>query len=166
MSRLVGCVDGPEEGAGEEVIAYDPFAIEEEGGGEGEGETALITGGGYGDEDDDDLYEDDSDQEAGEAEGACTTLNGIDIPPVPTYLPPTFKIIAYDPKTRRKLVLPVACDALLEIAGGVHSQYLAPERYHRCPSESWRLTLPSILLFFNPSSASPSYSLHPHHPSL
>jgi hypothetical protein len=52
----------------------------------------------------------------------------IDIPSVPIYLVPLFRVVAYDPKARRKLNITVPPEALLELAGGVHSQYLMPER--------------------------------------
>jgi hypothetical protein len=51
-----------------------------------------------------------------------------DIPAVPVYTAPLFRVIAYDPKSRRKIPFFVPSGALLELAGGLHSQYLAPER--------------------------------------
>lgn len=57
-----------------------------------------------------------------------TTYLQMDVPPVPTYQIPLFRIVAYDPKSRRKLIVMIPPEALLELAGGVHSQYLMQER--------------------------------------
>jgi hypothetical protein len=47
---------------------------------------------------------------------------------LPTYLIPHFRVVAYDPKSRRKLNITVPPSALQELAGGMYSQYLMPER--------------------------------------
>lgn len=44
------------------------------------------------------------------------------------YLPPAFRVVGYDPRSKRKVVLAVQPQAVLEVAGGVFSPYLDPER--------------------------------------
>ena len=44
------------------------------------------------------------------------------------YPPPAFRIVGYDPKSKRKVTLGVEPQAIIEVAGGVFSPYLDPER--------------------------------------
>jgi hypothetical protein len=44
------------------------------------------------------------------------------------YPPPAFRIVGYDPKSKRKLTLGVEPQAIIEVAGGVFSPYLDPVR--------------------------------------
>ena len=120
-----GNADGVESegGEGDNVVAvYDPFTAENENG--EHGNQAVDT---TQNEEDDDDYEYETDSEPDEADNSVM-VSGDNTPPVPVYPPPVFRIVAYDPKSRRKLVLTVPKEALLEISGGSHSQYLAPER--------------------------------------
>lgn len=42
--------------------------------------------------------------------------------------PPAFRIVGYDPRSKRKVILMVEPKAIVEICGGVFSPYLDPER--------------------------------------
>ena len=57
---------------------------------------------------------------------------------------PTLRVIAYDPRSRRKVYLVAPPPMLLELAGGVHSSYLAP----RNRRELAKILCEALLLFF------------------
>jgi hypothetical protein len=44
------------------------------------------------------------------------------------FAPPAFRIVGYDPRSKRKVTLTVEPQAIVEVAGGVFSPYLHPER--------------------------------------
>ena len=124
-------------GKGGEVSVYDPFMSGQQGESVSESGQALVTvgvnkggnDGGNEEEDDDSDYEYITESDSDEEEkNISITRNGIDIPSVPVYTAPLFRIVAYDSKSRRKLILTVPKEALREISGGHHSQYLAPDR--------------------------------------
>jgi len=61
------------------------------------------------------------------------------------HTPPTFKMVGYDPRSKRKAVYKVSPVALLEIAGGVYSPFLDPNRRRelaKIASDALTLTFP------------------------
>jgi hypothetical protein len=60
------------------------------------------------------------------------------------YLPPAFRIVGYDPKSRRKVTLGVEPQAVIEVCGGIFSPYLQPERRR----ELARIVSESLILYF------------------
>jgi hypothetical protein len=44
------------------------------------------------------------------------------------YFPPAFRVVGYDPKSKRKVILGVEPLAVVEVSGGIFSPYLHPER--------------------------------------
>jgi hypothetical protein len=44
------------------------------------------------------------------------------------FAPPAFRIVGYDPRSKRKVTLTVEPQAIVEVAGGVFSPYLHPDR--------------------------------------
>lgn len=66
------------------------------------------------------------------------------------FLPPAFRIVGYDPKSKRKVILPVEPQAVIEISGGIFSPYLDPERRR----ELARIVSEALILYFpNASNA-------------
>ena len=58
---------------------------------------------------------------------------------------PPLRVVAYDPRSKKRAVLIVPPDAVTEVAGGSYSQYLEPERRRelgRIVAESLELTFP------------------------
>lgn len=45
---------------------------------------------------------------------------------LPRFAPPTFRIVGYDPRTKRKTVSVAVPEAILEVAGGIYSPFLDP----------------------------------------
>ena len=60
------------------------------------------------------------------------------------YPPPAFRIVGYDPKSKRKLTLGVEPQAIIEVAGGVFSPYLEPEKR----KELARVVCDALVLIF------------------
>lgn len=60
------------------------------------------------------------------------------------YPPPAFRIVGYDPKSKRKLTLGVEPQAIIEVSGGVFSPYLEPEKR----KELARVVCDSLVLIF------------------
>lgn len=60
------------------------------------------------------------------------------------HLPPAFRVVGYDPRSKRKVVLAVPPQAILEVAGGVFSPYLDPERR----KELAKIVCDALILFF------------------
>jgi hypothetical protein len=58
--------------------------------------------------------------------------------------PPAFRIVGYDPRSKRKATLGVEPQAIIEIAGGVFSPYLEPERR----KELAKVVCDSLVLIF------------------
>ena len=58
--------------------------------------------------------------------------------------PPNLRIIAYDPRTQAKQTITVPPGAIMELAGGKHSQYLAPTRRR----EMTKALIETLLLVF------------------
>lgn len=44
------------------------------------------------------------------------------------FLPPAFRIVGYDPRSKRKVTLGIEPQAVVEVSGGIFSPYLHPER--------------------------------------
>ncbi|RYH20765.1 hypothetical protein EON65_22480 [archaeon] len=44
------------------------------------------------------------------------------------HTPPAFRVVGYDPRSKRKVILSVQPQAILEVAGGVFSPYLNPDK--------------------------------------
>ncbi len=44
------------------------------------------------------------------------------------FLPPAFRIVGYDPRSKRKVTLGIEPQAVIEVSGGIFSPYLHPER--------------------------------------
>jgi hypothetical protein len=65
------------------------------------------------------------------------------------HLPPAFRIVGYDPKSRRKVVLPVEPHAVIEVSGGIFSPYLQNERRR----ELARIVCESLILYFPNAAA-------------
>jgi hypothetical protein len=61
--------------------------------------------------------------------------------------PPAFRMVGYDPRSKRKVILFIEPQAVLEVAGGVFSPYLDPERR----KELAKVVCDSLMLYFPPN---------------
>eukprot|EP01042_Synura_sphagnicola_P035358 gene35358-45290_t len=63
------------------------------------------------------------------------------------YLPPAFRIVGYDPRSKKKVVLAVPPQAVLEVCGGPFSPYLDPEVVEKRRYLA-RVVCESLILYF------------------
>eukprot|EP01034_Spumella_vulgaris_P022575 gene22575-28708_t len=62
------------------------------------------------------------------------------------YAPPAFRIVGYDPRSKRKVTLIVEPQAIVEVSGGVFSPYLHPEK----KKDLARVVCDALVLLFPP----------------